>query len=95
MTTSVKTRNTGSAGKGIGSGVPECSAAEREPIAGEPETVGDRCPTCHGHGLVRAVGKNAGKHYRTTSGAQQAMDAGRARDCAACEGTGVETVAPF
>lgn len=94
MTTSVKTRNTGS-GSGILSAVPETSEADREVIPGEPATGGDRCKTCRGHGLVRAVGKNAGHHYRTTSGAQAAMEAGRARDCSACDGTGIETVAPF
>lgn len=94
MTTSVKTRNTGT-GAGIVSVVPESSAAEREPIPGEPESVGDRCGTCRGHGLVRGVGKSAGEHYRTTNGAQLALAGGRAVDCPTCAGSGVEPVAPF
>lgn len=96
MTTSVKVRNTGSESKAAArAGVPEASAADREPITDGPEAVGDRCDTCHGHGLVRGVGKHAGGHYRTTGGAQAALEAGRAKDCPTCEGTGVAPVAPF
>lgn len=94
MTTSVKTRNTGT-GKGILSVAPEASDADREVIAGEPATGGERCGTCRGHGLVRAVGSNAGKHYRTTSGAQAALVKGNAKDCTACDGTGIDSPAPF
>lgn len=64
-------------------------------LEGEPTPVGDRCGVCRGHGLVRGVGKHAGGHYRTTNGAQEALAAGRAKDCTACEGTGIATVAPF
>lgn len=97
MTTSLKTRNTGSAGRGIVTAAPECSDADRVVIAGEPDeaAVGERCGTCRGHGLVRNVGPNAGKHYRTTKGAQEAMAKGHARDCAACDGSGLLVKAPF
>jgi DnaJ-class molecular chaperone len=81
----------------IGDGRPECSAADREVIAGEPDdaATAERCPTCKGHGLVRNVGPNAGRHYRTVKGAQEAMGKGHAKDCAACDGSGLLVKAPF
>jgi DnaJ-class molecular chaperone len=94
MTTSVKTRNTGS-GAGIVSAAPETSAADHEVIDGPESADGERCPTCRGLGLVRGVGKNAGGRYRTLAGAQAAQEAGRAKDCPSCEGTGIAVPAPF
>jgi len=69
--------------------VPEVPEADREVIAGEPSTDGEKCGTCKGLGLVRAVGKNAGKPYRTLNGAQAAQEGGRATDCPSCKGTGL------
>jgi hypothetical protein len=63
--------------------------------AGPESADGDRCVTCRGLGLVRGVGKNAGGRYRTLAGAQQAQEAGRAKDCPSCEGTGISVPAPF
>jgi DnaJ-class molecular chaperone len=94
MATSVKTRNTGTA-HGIVSAAPETSPADHEVIAGPADDGGDRCVTCRGLGLVRGVGKNAGGRYRTLAGAQQAQEAGRAKDCPSCEGTGIDVPAPF
>lgn len=48
-----------------------------------------RCADCKGFGLLRDVGKRAGSHYTTLAGAQAAYNAGRARDCPHCEGSGL------
>jgi hypothetical protein len=39
------------------------------------------CRTCRDHGVVRGVGANAGKPYRTADGAAAAKAAGRAVKC--------------
>jgi hypothetical protein len=76
--------------------VPEVSEADREVIPGEPGTgpsVEDRCRPCKGYGLVRGIGRRAGAHYTSVSGAQAALAAGRAVDCPACGGLGVTELA--
>lgn len=89
MTTSVKTRNTGT-GSGIAAAAPEVSAEDREVIGGaDLHDDAERCATCRGLGLVRGVGKRAGGPYRTLAGAQAAQGAGRAVDCPVCEGVGL------
>lgn len=41
------------------------------------------CGTCHGHGVVRARGANAGGAYRTADGAAAATVNGNAKPCTA------------
>lgn len=41
------------------------------------------CATCHGHGVVRARGANAGKAYRTADGAKAATANGNSSKCPA------------
>lgn len=50
---------------------------------------GERCGTCKGFGLVRATGPRVDTRYRTLKGAQDSQEAGRAKDCPTCEGTGL------
>jgi hypothetical protein len=69
--------------------VPEVSAEDLQVIAGEPSTGGDRCQPCKGFGLVRGIGRRQGAHYVSLSGAQAALQAGRAVDCPRCGGLGV------
>lgn len=49
----------------------------------------DRCGTCKGFGVVRKRGSNAGKNYRTLSGAEQATAGGNSAPCPACKGEGL------
>lgn len=46
------------------------------------------CKTCRDLRVVRGVGSDAGKHYRTLAGAQAATAAGRSAKCPACKGKG-------
>lgn len=48
-----------------------------------------RCVDCKGFGLVRGLGHRAGQHYRTFKGACEAEDAGRAKPCPVCKGSGL------
>lgn len=69
--------------------VPETSAEDLAVIAGEPDAGGERCRPCKGFGLVRGIGRRQGQHYVSLSGAQAALDGGRAVDCPVCGGLGV------
>lgn len=64
-------------------------ARDAEPVEyDESDPVGkgeERCPTCKSFGLVRGVGPDAGKHYKTINGALQAEAKGNAKPCPDCE----------
>lgn len=71
----------------------EVSAEDRQVIDGPAvDEVGERCRPCKGYGLVRGIGRRQGQHYTSLSGAQAALDNGRAVDCPACGGLGAELV---
>jgi hypothetical protein len=44
-----------------------------------------RCRACAGHGVTR----RDGRPYRTVEGSLAAMEAGSARDCLPCDGSGL------